>query len=158
VSWVCQDGAWQLGPAVGQGAGAGPGGRSAGCVTAQPGPSFVCQNSVWVIPGSSPAVDGATGSTATETSGTTTGSGASSGATPGSTLPASAGSPAATCTEPAPAVGWTCQGGRWVAPGTAPSAPGTSGSGSTESTCVGTAPLSPSGERAACVDGRWVAP
>jgi hypothetical protein len=56
-------------------------------------------------------------------------------------------------------VGWTCQGGRWVAPGTVPSAPETPGSNSSGSTsCVGTAPLSPSGARAACVNGQWVMP
>jgi hypothetical protein len=82
-----------------------------------------------------------------------------SGTAPGSTRPASAGSPATACSGTAPSAGWTCQGGRWVAPGAGPSAsspPGSSSMGSTS--CVGTAPLTPSGARATCVDGQWVVP
>jgi hypothetical protein len=153
---------WQLGPAVGQGAGAGPGGRSAGCVTAQPGPSFVCQDSTWVIAGT----DGMTGSqpgapSGTPRSGTTAAGTTSPGSrtASGSTLPASAGSPSTTCAQPAPGVDWTCQNGRWTAPGTTPPASATSGSGASGSAgCSGAPPLSPSGTPATCVDGRWVVP
>jgi hypothetical protein len=96
--WGCHEGRWQFGaPTSTSGssgsATSGDGGRAdrmSGCLSDRPGPSFVCQNGLWMI-----VVDGAGGSSvpmARDVRGTDP----------------------ERCPPPDPGDGWTCREGGWV--------------------------------------------
>jgi len=105
-------------PSNGGGGGAG---RASGCVTDPPGPSFTCQNGVWIMTTSTGAPSGAAPQptpSSPSTLSTTPGSNTSPSSNPGtpgtSPSPTSSGSGGLPCTPPSPGEGYRCDNGVWV--------------------------------------------